>query len=407
MVLSLLSSLVSKVLSGQCKASPDRPWVLIVTHNASRTGAPIVAQNLAVAFSRYYNVVVLSLTAGPLLPAFRDACVEVLVPRRFIPKPLRVALSIAILARTRPLHFALINSASSASAAFPLSRAGVPIIALIHEFVAYLSKRDRLRRLFEQSNALVFSSKLTSDDANRTIGLPSLTKVCILPQGKCVIPGEKSTSDEPSSKALRSKLKPEGAENAFLVIGAGTVEYRKGVDLFVSLAAVARNSAPDIPWRFVWIGGELATGPDGDYRRFVADQIDRCDVGDIVSVIQSTPEIEIAYAEADALALTSRLDPLPNVAIDALAAGLPVLSFEKATGLAEILQYADLNSACIASYLDLHEMAERLVALARSPELRKSIGARSAELSRTKLQMSTYASSLVELAESIVAFPKP
>jgi hypothetical protein len=43
-------------------------------------------------------------------------------------------------------------------------------------------------------------------------------------------------------------------------------------------------------------------------------------------------------SSADLFLLSSRLDPLPNVAIDELTMGLPVLCFEKTSGIADFMR---------------------------------------------------------------------
>ena len=53
--------------------------------------------------------------------------------------------------------------------------------------------------------------------------------------------------------------------------------------------------------------------------------------------MNNTSAIEAAYKTADILLLSSRLDPLPNVAIDAMLHSKPVLSFEKTSGISDIL----------------------------------------------------------------------
>ena len=89
---------------------------------------------------------------------------------------------------------------------------------------------------------------------------------------------------------------------------------------------------------------------------------------DRVTLLPATSEIEFAYELSDALLLPSRLDPLPNVAIDALCQGLPVLCFDKASGIADLLCAAGLRSACVAEYIDTNELAEKVLRLANSSE---------------------------------------
>jgi glycosyltransferase involved in cell wall biosynthesis len=391
----------TQVLRGRLPVHPDRATVLIVSHDASRTGAPIVAQNLAAHLSARYNVIVLCLGGGPLVQSFRDAACEVHLTRRLLPKPLRGPWALRAIAAAHALRFAIVNSAASHPVAPGLTAARIPTVAVIHEFAAYLVKHDRIRRLFDASAAVVFSSELTLQDATRRIGFDPATSVQLLAQGKCVVPGSAPDAAAAESAALTTAMRPHGTPR-FVVLGAGTLDFRKGTDLFCTLAAMARQRAPEVPWRFVWIGGSLAGSRDGDFPLYLADQIDRSGVADIVQILPPTPAIETAYDLADLLLLPSRLDPLPNVAIDAMAKGLPVLCFDKATGVADLLHQASLSDACRAPYLDLAAMADQIVALARAPEKRTQVGQVLKAFCDHALRFDLYAERLAELAEAAV-----
>ena len=60
--------------------------------------------------------------------------------------------------------------------------------------------------------------------------------------------------------------------------------------------------------------------------------------------------------------MTSRLDPLPNVGIDSMLQGTPILCFDKACGIAELLRQDDiLREALVIPYLDINKMANRVL----------------------------------------------
>ncbi|MFD2273638.1 glycosyltransferase [Undibacterium arcticum] len=108
-------------------------------------------------------------------------------------------------------------------------------------------------------------------------------------------------------------------------------------------------------------GLEKGYDPDNDigYSVYLADQIRRAGLQEHVFFVDETNAIEVAYEEADLFLLSSRLDPLPNVAIDAMAHGVPVLCFNKTTGIADFLIESGLRNHCVAEYLDSADMAEK------------------------------------------------
>ena len=120
--------------------------------------------------------------------------------------------------------------------------------------------------------------------------------------------------------------------------------------------------------RFVSYGSALGFLPEREfaYSVYLRDHLRRAGIEDRVTLLSATPEIEFAYELSNVLLLPSRLDPLPNVAIDAMCQGLPVLCFEKASGIAELLCTAGLKDACVAEYINTSELAEKILRLASS-----------------------------------------
>ncbi|GGD14213.1 hypothetical protein GCM10011335_16240 [Aureimonas glaciei] len=105
-------------------------------------------------------------------------------------------------------------------------------------------------------------------------------------------------------------------------------------------------------------------------------------------------ELEELYLAADMMILSSRLDPFPNVAIDAFHAGLPLLCFEQTTGIAEYLSRdPDLKELAVP-YLDVEAAANVVVKLAKDPARRECIAARFQQLASEQFEMHTYVEQL-------------
>ena len=124
----------------------------------------------------------------------------------------------------------------------------------------------------------------------------------------------------------------------------------------------------------------------------------RAGLGSQMKILRATSEIELAYQSADLLLLSCRLDPLPNVAVDALMLGLPVLCFEKTTGIADFLSENGLGETCVAQYLDTHDLARKVTALADSEALRASVSERSRAAAGSAFDMNAYVSKIEAIA---------
>jgi len=151
--------------------------------------------------------------------------------------------------------------------------------------------------------------------------------------------------------------------------------------------------------RFVWIGNGYDPENDTGYSVYLADQVRRAGLQEHVLFINETTAIETAYEEADLLLLSSRLDPLPNVAIDAMAYGVPVLCFDKTTGIADFLIESGLRDHCVAEYLDSSNMAQKILELAGSQALRKDVAEQCRAASMAYFNMAEYVASLEVLAK--------
>ena len=103
-------------------------------------------------------------------------------------------------------------------------------------------------------------------------------------------------------------------------------------------------------------------------KRVNLSDLEKLGIQESVFFIEETETPEKWYIEADFFALTSREDPFPLAAIEAGLLGLPIVCFEKATGISEVI-----SSDCVVSYLDLEAMSEQIIRLKQQPTRVKEI----------------------------------
>ncbi|WP_158617304.1 glycosyltransferase family 4 protein [Falsigemmobacter faecalis] len=375
--------------------------VLVVAHEASQTGAPILSYNISKHLTSQYNVTVIFLRGGILSNVFRDvAChVEVLQnrPRGDNSSARRVR---GLVAKTK-FHFAIINSIESRSILPILKSSNVASVSLIHEFATYTSPRHSFDEVFEAADEIVFSSEVTMSNAIELTNLSANPQIHIIPQGKTQVPKLDTTEEATNLEKKRLKyLMRAGEENKdFVVIGSGTVDFRKGVDLFIEAARVASARAPSIRMRFYWFGAGYDVARDQNYSVYLEDQIKRAGLSDKLTIAGHTTEIDYAYSLADAFLLSSRLDPLPNVAMDAMIYGIPMICFDNASGFSPILNSNGLGDSCVASYLDAADMGYKLAEIAKDQDLCRKIGLQSKQIAFDNFNMQKYVESLSELGE--------
>jgi glycosyltransferase involved in cell wall biosynthesis len=180
---------------------------------------------------------------------------------------------------------------------------------------------------------------------------------------------------------------------AFVVLGAGTVTFRKGVDLFLAVAmAVCRAALA--PIHFVWIGRGYLPDEDMTYSIYLREQVERSGLTGHVTFVDELPDLEPAYALADAFLLASRLDPLPNVSIDAALRGIPIVCFQGASGMAEILSADPATEACVVGHLDIAAASGAILGLAADDALRQRMASATLSLGRSVFDMNAYCAAL-------------
>jgi glycosyltransferase involved in cell wall biosynthesis len=381
-----------------------RQTALVVTHECSLTGAPVLVYNIAKLLARSLNVVVLSLGPGMLESRFKELPISYVPAHHARFSSLHAKHVIENLVRQFKPAFAIVNSIESQSVVPPLKEAGIPQVSLIHEFApCYPDPRERFRTMMTVPQQIVFSSRITFEDAARFVDDFDPVKIHILPQGRSQIPGRHQDDEKAQAERerLRDILRPDSdVSPPYVVLGAGSVNFRKGVDLFLQCASRIAAKVGAEKCRFIWIGQGYDPRKDPSYSVYLEDQILRAGLTKNLRIIDETTEIEAAYELSDLFLLSSRLDPLPNVAIDAMFFSKPLVCFDETTGVVSFLEQIGLKDSCVADYLNVEDLAEKASRLLLSSELR-------ARVAQTLASHVAESFDMVRYVEQVVALVKP
>ena len=392
---------------------PAKETVLVGIHEGTLTGAPIIGHNIVLGLLNRYNVVVLGYKPGPVL----DACARdgALVVTNL--GPLREwsnghDLTEMILRHVR-LKCAILNAYGACYGIGALFQHGVPTTTLIHEFAAVLMPWRALGLIMALSDTTIFPARIVRQAALERFPMLVERRCPIVPQGICEPPVKPDMSGYESDLRIQTKLGVAKEEDAILIAGIGTVDYRKGVDLFIDCAARIVAAAPEANICFAWIGRGFEPGKMGGYIAMLAQELEQKGLKDRLTFAGEVRNMAAVYQNVDMLLLTSRLDPFPNVALESFDAGKPALVFDRTTGIAEFLAGAGVAPDCVARYLDTTHMAEKAVALINDPKRRAKVGARLKAFSDERLDIRDYRRLIEELAMEAVELrraktaPKP
>lgn len=351
-------------LSGE--RPPDRLRVLVVGHDASRAGAQMVllhmlrewkAQNLCDPR--------LVLLGDGVLRRDYEAVVDTLVLSDFAEDIRREE---AVQAFLRPVPDVVLgNTVVSGPFLSNLKHLGIPVVAYIHELEKSIERWAPgaiMRTTVESSDYFIAVSTPVADNLHRLHGIPIEKIFCV----NEYVPTCYRTSPE-RLQTLRDELAIQPHEK--IVFGCGTVDWRKGPDLFVRTALKVLERVPEA--RFIWIGGET-----GDHACAVARQLAEDHRIQFIGVSENPRDY---FALGHAFFLSSREDPFPLVALEAADAGLPIVCFADAGGMPEFV-----GNTCgrTVPFENIQEAADALHLFIINKHLCESVGSAARESVRLK-----------------------
>ena len=181
--------------------------------------------------------------------------------------------------------------------------------------------------------------------------------------------------------------------NSFVVGGSGTIEWRKGTDIFLQTARLLTAARDNI--YFVWVGGK-STHSDVEYNLIMHD-FERLGLSEkvIFTGLQENPRK--FFAAMDLFALTSREDPFPLVALEAAALEKPIVCFEKAGGAPELVED---DCGFVVPYLETEAFADKILALYENAEMRKKFGKRAAQKVRERHSVDIAAPKILDVIKN-------
>lgn len=154
----------------------------------------------------------------------------------------------------------------------------------------------------------------------------------------------------PSMPDLNSKRTNSDTFNVGIV---GTLDWRKGSDIFSVIVFALFNKYPTAKINFLWKGANLNSI---DYKRIIYE-LKKINYLEKVQFQYSSSEMNQFYESIDVLLLPSKEDPYPLVVLEAANYKKPTICFDKAGGASEFI-----NNDCgsVIPYLNINLLVEEL-----------------------------------------------
>jgi glycosyltransferase involved in cell wall biosynthesis len=154
----------------------------------------------------------------------------------------------------------------------------------------------------------------------------------------------------------------------FLVGGVGTADWRKGPDLFIQVAATVFGLRPDANILFTWKG---VSENNIDVQRLEYD-IEKSGLTGRVLLERASADMPVFYKQLNLLLLTSREDPYPLVVLEAAAAAVPTICFEDAGGAVEFVRGSEGGTS--VPYLNVQAMATEVINFYQNSQTQETAG---------------------------------
>jgi len=362
--------------------------ILFVSHDATRTGAPIALLTLLKELARRGEprFEVLLRGGGELTEEFRALARVTLWPDAEPPAASPVARGSrwslwptgpavapgeclrdanALLAEFRARAVSLIysNTITNGEVLVALRPLGVPVISHVHELEYWMTHRmpaAALQQAREATTMFIAASRAVANSLQVAAGVPEDRIVTVY---ESIDPGEKPGPAARGAARARWSV----PEQAFVVGLSGTMDWRKGVDLLAPLAREVERLSPSAPVHWMWVGGER----EGPVAGMLQHDFRRCGLESRLHMTGTLPSARDAFAAFDAFALLSREDAFPLVMLEAAAMELPILCFEGGGGAPEFVRH---DAGFVLPYLDLPGMAARIVELCGIPGRGRDLG---------------------------------
>ncbi len=181
-----------------------------------------------------------------------------------------------------------------------------------------------------------------------------------------------------------------------LVVGVGRLVDKKGYDTLLRAIAILRDRE---------VAAHLRLGGDGPAWGALQRLVHDLDIEERVTFLGplEAAEVQDEYARADVFSLPCRQlldgdrDGLPNVIVEAMVRGLPVVS-TTLPGVSEAI--TDGESGLLVEPNDEHALADALQRALTDPDLRASLGDRAREVAATRFDR---VANLPSVAEALAA----
>lgn len=361
--------------------------ILFISHDASRTGAPILLLNFLRWFKENTDIPfqILLKKGGVLEPEFRKIAPVLL----YAPEPiLKLGIIGKILKRLKlyspeqklkiyqeslvkklakdNIGLIYANTITVGDVLARLSSLDCSTICHVHELEFWIRHRTgikKFKKIKNHTKHFIAVSEAVKKNLIENHNIPS----SIIHVNYPFI--QSDSQNKLDSRWSREHFFEQNGipENAKIVCASGTLDWRKSPDLFVLLARTITEKYSDYPVHFIWVGG----AKKGNHFDQLWYDVKKLKLDTFVHFLGVQVNPLDYFAICDVFVLVSREDPYPLVCLEAASVGKPIVCFDDAGGEKE---FVEDDCGFVIPYLDIEMMAMKIINLLDSPTLGQHFG---------------------------------
>ncbi len=348
----------------QCNV--NSPTIIFVSHEASETGAPALLLSLMqwIKDNTNINFSILVGASGPWNDKFKTIAPTFFFDQPYAEKDIRDFCG-------NNVQSIYINTIAAAHYANELSY-------LHAEFITHVHEMENVFEIFKDDVAIL------KNICNKFISVSPGSTSSI----KKRFPKAEITYIRPFIRPYQRQVQIEKPEGKKIIFGCGSVEKRKGFDLFCQVALkIKQQGYTDIEMH--WIGSDV--GKDLNAKEIIRE----LDVANIVKYLGSKANPRDYFAYGDLFLLTSREDPYPLVCMEAAEHQTPVVCFDHQAG--GMFSFVETDAGKVVEYLNTTAMVDAAIELLTDKAQLKALGQRAKDKVAERHYVSSAVPKILEL----------
>lgn len=385
---SALSSFIFKAR----QLTDRKRMVIFVSHETTRTGAPLIVRKLALEFQDRFNGLPLFVNCkgGDLFEVFKDdfLCYFVKNQRPTSTQAQELSTLFSEIVRELGIRDIIINSVESRHILPHVEAAGFDNITfLVHE-MGNLYDQGSWYSIDQIADHVIFPAHFIAERAQQNT---PFTQPSTYVAGQGLLKPE-LLDDNLEIDPLRFRRRHGLPNDSIIVLSCGSTIARKGIDVFAFTAISTLNSYKGKrPLFFIWLG----SAPPNYFQKWVNHDIEQAGFEDRIIFVGEHEDTIPFFKSCDIFFMTSRGDPYPCVVQEAMAVGMPVVGFKNAGGYPEMLYGPN---AYLCNYGDIAGASKAIMDLANDENLRIGRRIDTIEFAKGKFNFSNYADQVFKIA---------